>query len=308
VKLCSPTNLVRVDNIACAFCGKSFDAQVRPTEDHLIGRKFVPRGSLAAQWNLIVNACQACNAEKCALENDISAISMRPDPRFNLHPLLLQEARRKETAKSQRTGKAVRDSVEETIVTGRIAPGVTFSFNLVCAPQAEQRRIFRLAQFHIEALFYWITYNRTARRGGFIPGDFFRVGFVARGDWGNAQMIGFQRLIADWPLRVHAVGAESFFRAIIRRCPGDGPPVWAWALEWNHNFRVIGFMGDETTARAEFNNLPALEKVLVERGMDPERGPFETWARSEVAIPEADDKLFEPPPEEIVAGQDAAPA
>ena len=42
----------------------------------MIGRRFVPKGKLNNQWNLIVRVCIKCNNKKSDLEDDISAISM----------------------------------------------------------------------------------------------------------------------------------------------------------------------------------------------------------------------------------------
>ena len=55
-------------------------------------------------------------------------------------------------------------------------------------------------------------------------------------------------LVRDWDLQIHAIGADTFFKMIIRRHP-EGKEVWAWALEWNHSIRVIGFAGREEEVR-----------------------------------------------------------
>ena len=60
-------------NVSCAYCGRHFKSKLPPTKEHVIGRRFVPRGSFDGQWNLILKACQQCNGEKADLEDDISA-------------------------------------------------------------------------------------------------------------------------------------------------------------------------------------------------------------------------------------------
>lgn len=295
----SPKSPLRLNNVACAYCHRLFDANTPRESEHVIGRRFVPKGSLAAQWNLIVGACGKCNDEKSELENDVSAIIVRPDlaGRFPVDPRLVAEALRKESARSKRTGKAVRDSAEELTVSGQFMPGFTFSMNLVSGPQVDQKRVYRLAFFHVSAFFYWLTFDKARRRGGALPSTFGPIAAAAQPDWGNAHLVGFQELVSGWPYRIHAIGADGFFKVVIRRSPEQDPPLWAWALEWNKAFRVVGFFGDELASRAACERLPAIKKTLVERGVDPEKGPFETTMRTEIALDAAHDHLFDPPPE-----------
>jgi hypothetical protein len=72
------TQPILLRNLNCIYCGNPFDddSGVRKTREHVIGRSFVPRGSLENQWNLIANACESCNRSKSALEDDISAITL----------------------------------------------------------------------------------------------------------------------------------------------------------------------------------------------------------------------------------------
>lgn len=70
---------LRLNNTACVYCSTPFTTDVAATKEHVIGRNFVPRGTLAGEWNLIVNACRDCNEKKARLEDDISAITMQPD-------------------------------------------------------------------------------------------------------------------------------------------------------------------------------------------------------------------------------------
>lgn len=293
----SPQSRICLDNAACAYCHKPFDASNRREEEHVIGRNFVPKGSLAAQWNLIVGSCRGCNDEKSKLENDLSAIIMRPDwlGRFEPDPRMLAEARRKETARSQRTGKAVRDSSEELTISGKVGKAVSFSANLVCGPQLDHERAYRLAFFHVAAFFYLITFDKGLRLGKPIPWTFAPIAVIARPDWGNEQLLGFQSTLARWHHRVHAIGADEYFKTVIRRAPENGQGLWAWAVEWNKNYRVIGFFGDGDAAQSAFEELPVLKKVLYERGINPVKGPYETWGRREVALANEDDHLFDSP-------------
>jgi hypothetical protein len=64
--------LVRpLDNVTCPYCGTALTSKTR-TKEHVIGRRFVPVGSLDREWNLILQACGPCNRHKADLEDDIS--------------------------------------------------------------------------------------------------------------------------------------------------------------------------------------------------------------------------------------------
>jgi hypothetical protein len=77
----------------------------------VVGRNFVPRGTLDNQCNLIAMACEPCNRAKASLEDDLSAITMqaRADGTFASNdPRLIAEARRKANgAISRRTRRPV---------------------------------------------------------------------------------------------------------------------------------------------------------------------------------------------------------
>jgi 5-methylcytosine-specific restriction endonuclease McrA len=74
-----PANRVtRHHNGVCPYCGCQLELK-KSTKEHVVGRRFVPRGKLDAHWNLLVNACEPCNNRKSDLEDDISAITLHPD-------------------------------------------------------------------------------------------------------------------------------------------------------------------------------------------------------------------------------------
>jgi hypothetical protein len=78
LKSLPPNKAILLDNETCVYCGIELSPEI-DTEEHVVGRKFVPKGKLDGEWNLIVHACRACNRKKAELEDDISAITMQPD-------------------------------------------------------------------------------------------------------------------------------------------------------------------------------------------------------------------------------------
>ena len=134
---------IRLRNINCVYCGGLFGADRLPTKEHVVGRRFVPRGCFDGQWNLIANACGKCNGDKADLEDDISAISMLPDAAGRYasdDPRLEAEAKRKSaSAHSRRSGKAVAQSEEQMQLT-QISGDATFTFTFTAPPQVDEKK------------------------------------------------------------------------------------------------------------------------------------------------------------------------
>jgi len=256
------------------------------TKEHVIGRRFVPKGLLNKEWNLILRACNACNHAKSDLEDDISAITLQPNVwgrHPTDHPIRDAEARRKaEKSKSRRTNKVVAQSVEHFDVQLPFGPGVGMTFGLVSPPQLDEDRVYRLCLMHSQAFFYWISYNAALRRGGFWPGSFFPLLVSVRSDWGNPIHQAFVDTVSQWEIRVQAIGANEHFKVAIRKHPSL--VCWSWAYEWNVNVRILGFFGDEVVAQDLVNKLPPFEWRTIRTGNER--------YREEVPLSADDDKMF----------------
>lgn len=190
-------------NIACVYCGNVDEPNNPLTDEHIVGRNFVPRGSLATGWSLVVKACCRCNNEKSDLEDDISAITLS-DPgtshdRPDIEALAGRKAKR---SYSRRTRKIVADSCEKIAIEGKLMPGLDARFGFVAPPQIVPERVMRLARFHLQGFFYLITYKETARAGGSLPGRLGWVNHAHRRDWGNPLQLGFADLTSTWASRV----------------------------------------------------------------------------------------------------------
>lgn len=298
-----PGNRVhRLHNVVCPYCGAALSDAIREKE-HVIGRNFVPRGKLQAQWNLIVNACSGCNRRKSGFEDDLSAITMQPDAygKFGVDdPDLIAEARRKAARSgSRKTGKAVRDSMSELKFSVAAMPGVSIDFSFVAPPQAEDDRAFELARMQLQGFFYMLTYNELLRRGWWWPGEFMPFLHSRKSDWGSKQWLGFMRVTRAWDTRLHAVGANAFFCCSIKRHPTA--ECWSWALEWNCQHRLAGFSGDRQAAQAIVNGIPPED--LNELTLGPNR--FIRF-KTDVPLTEDEDTLFSRP-EDFPAPDDGPP-
>lgn len=293
----SPKHRVVKRNVLCAYCGTPLAPFKGGEEEHVIGRRFVPKGTLSGQWNLIVRACPACNDHKADLEDDISAITMQPDGlgRFAADDDRLKaEAVRKARTRNRRTQRRVSEPTPPLIVEGNFGPAkITFSFQSPAQP--DERRMFELARLQLVGFFSMLTYDETAKRGYWWTGQYAPVVIARREDWGNPRLLWIDSVSADWEYRLHAVTADGFYKLWIRRRLGE-PAVWAWAMEWNQGFRLTGFIGDPGELKGIFQNLPKLDLTSVHEGQDQ-------WLRmrTEVPLDEADDTLFDNPLDRVSA-------
>ncbi|HEV7988633.1 MAG TPA: HNH endonuclease signature motif containing protein [Candidatus Binataceae bacterium] len=229
----SPTEAIKLPNKNCPYCGVLL-SQDSTTDDHVVGKRFVPKNTLSGQWNIILRACFDCNNRKSDLEDDISANTMQPSVSGDFaseDKRLASEALRKAQGSfSRETGRLVVDSSEQLEFSGEFPPGVTFTVKMSAPPQANPERLYRLACFHIQAIFFLITFNSVNQCGGFIPGIFKPLMAVNRSDWGNVVMRAFTSQLQSWNPRFAGIAAREFFKATVRRHP-EGKQVWAWALE-----------------------------------------------------------------------------
>ena len=80
--------------------------------------------------------------------------------------------------------------------------------------------------------------------------------------------------------------ADGFYRVWIKR-KSVTSHVWAWAVEWNKNVRLVGFAWNESKIDPHFEAVPQLETTI-----HHQEGSRVTRGRTEVALKEEDDTLF----------------
>ncbi|MBK9132473.1 MAG: HNH endonuclease [Gammaproteobacteria bacterium] len=275
-------------NSTCVYCGRELSRSI-VTREHVIGRRFVPKGKLNGQWNLIVNACASCNGRKADLENDISAVTMHPDAWGKYaaeDQALIEDASRKAlNCFSRRTGKPIHKSTEKIELTGSPFPGLNITFQLTSPPQLDKERVFELARMQLMALFYWVTYNDVTKKGGYWLGSYCPLLEASRSDWGNSMHLDFMNSVITWDPRVIVVGADGYFKAAIRRNPSA--ICWSWAIEWNQKYRVVGFFGEEEPIRDMVNTFRIPETTSIAEAP----GKYLRY-RSEQPLDEDKDILF----------------
>lgn len=278
---------VRLMNVTCVYCGITI-SDCNDSKEHVISRKFVPKGAFDEQWNLIVQACKSCNGKKSVLENDISSITLELYSRFNnnVPECIIADANRKsKNCYSRQTKKLVKDSIISDSITLPLSEKIKITCDYKGPAQLDDLRCFELARYHLMAFFYFITFDEKTRKGGFWEEGFHPAFQVSCQDWGNEEQIGFMHEVRNWEPRWQGITANAFFKCIIKKHPSE--KCWSWALEWNKSYRLTGFFGCRKTAESVVNKIPELQWKVVSDTTSQRR-----LIRGEIPLKTCDDILF----------------
>ncbi len=288
----SPKHLVVKRNLFCVYCGTSLHPFRGGEKEHVIGRRFVPKGTLSGQWNLVVRSCPDCNNRKADLEDDLSAITMQPDSlgQFAVDDDRLRtEAARKGQTQNRRTRRRVSEPNSPLSIESNFGPlQCTISFTSPAQP--DTNRVFELARFQLVGFFYLLTYDEAGQRGLYWAGDYAPVVMVRHMDWGNPRLRWLEKMSERWEHCLYAETASGFYKIWIRRGPGE-PIIWSWAMEWNKTFRLAGFFGNTERLQEILLNLPPLDFIPL-----PNSQGRDLRIRKEIALSDQDDTLFVRPP------------
>lgn|SRR5680860_464802 len=276
-------------NQYCPYCGVFVGAgsEVKSNKEHLIGREFVPSGSLGATgFNFHFRVCCQCNVEKSDAEGLISSITLFNTPaRFN-DPQLNSLAKRKAAGAYHPDEKdtLVKDaSANHLVEFGNNA--FQMRCNLTSPPRLPARLVSFLAYKHIQGLFSLMTSSDPREKTRLLPHENIHVfDYYNYLDWGNTQLAEVNARVRSWPCYANICAAEGYFRALLRRCV-DSQVGWFWALEWNRSLRVIGAIAQPQLIPQLFRDLPELHWTPFPDGS----GRF----REEVRMPEEQDTLFD---------------
>ncbi len=279
-------------NQHCVYCSRlvGVGSAVESNREHLVGKKFVPSGTLGSQgaFNFIFRACKECNTEKSNLESHVSTVTMLTCSgrveRDDVDVVATRKASK--DYHPSHPGQLVADVRNET----KVDFGSAISVGLVGPPQLHPHYARMLAFRHVQGFYSLVTSSdpTNANTTRLLPeAQFGYFGSYAHRDWGNAQLVEVGRRVSDWPAPVQITTAEGYFRAIMRRKGGSGSP-WFWALEWNKSHRLIGWLGDSFNRPLLFQDLPELDWRDI--GM---QGDARLRMREETPLRDEDDVLFE---------------
>jgi hypothetical protein len=236
-------------NRYCLYCGRDLIVEVaRSNKEHLIGREFVPTGTLdGTAFNLIFRGCAKCNDRKGALEGHISTVTLFVSPARSESAVIDQLARRKaQKDHHHKRGVLVKDAGESHGVSVDLGVG-TARFGLLGPPQLNPKMAAELACRHVQGLFSLLTSTNPATLEGtrlLPPQQVWCDRVHHTRDWGNPRL-------------GVVTTAQGFFRAEFRRDEGK-TGQWFWALEWNKSTRILGVIAGAGEPIPLFEGLPEL--------------------------------------------------
>ncbi len=300
------------DNLLCPYCGRSINqgSCIEVDTEHVIGRRFVPKGYLNGEWNFIVNACKDCNSYKARLEDGLSAISCLSVLEDLKYPdEVVDDVQRKLGKRNADTGamrgathpetnRPIVDSVVRQTLHTFFSP-LSLSFSYIGPPQAPASER-ELARLQIQGFYYLIANidpecpdrsRASSERCLYLHGQYVHPLFVIRrSDWGNEAANELVARTVKWAPCFQTHTARGHFKALIRRAQGREKPPLFWALEWNQNVRVLGMIREPGIPDIVEEGLPALQYGELGEGLK---------SRREIPLADKDDMLFKWPDREL---------
>ncbi len=227
------------NNIQCPYCGndlRKLDKNEK-TEEHVIGRRFIPKGFLENEWNLKIITCKKCNSDKAKLEGGVSLISQISLSTSVLHNDEVKKDMRRKIGKLNPETKKIRGAThpEQNIPVADSFNKINFSgtygrakinVDLVGPPQATYSFV-NLAKYHVQAFFYLVSNvdNRDinlsralTEESVYLSEKNIRCCYILqKTDWGNIQANEFIKRAASWELLSNICTAKNYFRFILRK-------------------------------------------------------------------------------------------
>lgn len=246
-------------NQQCLYCGVlvGTGATVPSDREHLIGRNFVPPGTIGSnEFNFLFRSCVNCNRQKSDAERHISSVTLVNSPARFMDQHVDNIAKRKAVADfhPDKKGIPIGKATEHETLQFNHGFG-SFKFELTSGPQANGDLVKLLALKQVQALFSLVTTENYAvpTNVRLLPIRHFRYfGYFTSEDWGNSHLHEITQRVRHWPCPANIVAAQGYFKAVLKSC---GELGWFWAFEWNKYLRVVGAIGREEI----FQSLPDLD-------------------------------------------------
>lgn len=211
-------------NYCCLYCGTYVGpgSATLSNKEHLIGRNFVPSGSLDGPgFNFIFRTCLACNSRKADAERHVSSVTLFNSPGRAEDPAVDAMAKRKASKDfhPRIKGTLVQDASTNHTITWKLT-NAKISFNVVAPPQLDTSAVALLAFHQVQALFTLVTSTnpQVPAETRLLPSrNWHEYGSFGKGDWGNPQLRRVCDRAAEWPAKVRVIAANGYFKAVLRR-------------------------------------------------------------------------------------------
>lgn len=273
-------------NRVCLYCGTAVGGpdDAPSNKEHLIGRNFVPLGTLGSSaFNFLFRACEKCNERKGVAERHVSSVTLLNGPGRHEDPRAADAAERKASRDfhPDKPGVAMGHAQDHMTISWAHA-GLSVATGFAGPPRANDAAVQQLALNQVQALFTLLTtrdFRDLSTMRLLPPENVALLGSYGRSDWGHPHLIEVARRAASWPCHANVVSADGYFKAVMSRHESKG---WFWALEWNKFLRVAG--GIVRDDMSLFENLPDEKWFSVPGSGDR--------ARVEVPLEDDADTLF----------------
>jgi hypothetical protein len=276
-------------NQYCFYCGIYVGpgSEIPSNKEHLIGRKFPPKGSFARDgFNFIFRACAKCNGRKSAAERHVSTATLFMSPARSLDGSVDEVAMHKASCDyhPDKKGILMKDAGDEHVFDFWQF-GILGQFTVMNPPQLNPEAVRLLACNHVQGLYTLLSSGvpSTGWEAKILPSDcvlcFYYFGYR---DWGNPHLREIGRRVARWSCLGAVDAADGYFRLIFR-AHEDAESLF-WALEWNKSLRIIGAICSPSAEPGLFRDLPDLGW----KSLPGRQGSF----RWEVPLAAEDDDLF----------------
>jgi hypothetical protein len=247
-------------NKGCPYCARPlFEPEIPSDEEHLIGRKFVPKGSFGrnGRFNFQFRACRDCNSTKAERERHVSSVTLYSGlPLYDAEVRAIAINKASKDFHPDQKGTVVKDAHGEMKLVGNMG-AMSMTLGMHMPPQLNPDYVQDLAFFHIQGLGSMISTrdHLTLEGMGIIPcGRLYSFGFFLHADWGNLQLAELTRRFRNLPEILLLDTAAGFFRTII--CKDTLADEWYWILEWNKVCRVYGAVTKDGKRPRLYENLP----------------------------------------------------